>query len=185
MLAHKLVRILLNDDLQNEATVRLPPRGHRWIGVFTGPEPGQQIWRSTRLTDRDAALALARRWEADSLRQRRARWRAGRAAPGPSGRLPGLTQAEVAVVMRLSERAVRAIERRAVRKLRQHPLMRSIWAELRSASPSVSVEESVDLNAEELAALLGLVESPEERHALMKVLTALWGIRERPPPGPR
>jgi len=63
MSAQRLASMLLGERIQSEATVRLPPRGHRYIGIFTGPEPGQQIARTTGLTDRDAALALARRWE--------------------------------------------------------------------------------------------------------------------------
>ena len=64
MIAQKLVSMLLN-----EATVRLPPRSSRWVGVFRGAEPGQQIARSTGLTDKTQALALIRRWEADSIRK--------------------------------------------------------------------------------------------------------------------
>jgi transcriptional regulator with XRE-family HTH domain len=180
MKAHKLVSILLG-----EATVRLPPRGRRYIGIFTGPEPGQQIAHSTGLMDRRAALALVRRWEADALRQRKARWKAGRASPSPPGRLPGLTQAEVATVMGLSQRAVRSIEQRAIRKLRNHPLLRQLWAEFESAPASASVQESLDLTGEELVALFGLAETSQERRALRKVLAALRGIGERPPPNPR
>jgi len=185
--ARMLVSLLLQDEtvVLDEASVRLPRRGHRYVAVFSGPEPNQQIWRSTGLTDREAALELARRWEAHARRQRQAQLKTDQPSNTRSGRLPGLSQAEVAAVLGLSERAVRSIEKRAIRKLRNHPLMRELWAELESVPTSVSVEESADLSGEELAALFGLVETPDERHALLKVLAALWGIGGRPPPNPR
>jgi Sigma-70, region 4 len=39
------------------------------------------------------------------------------------------TQKEIAIFMGLSERAVREIEKRALRKLRQHPAMRALFRE--------------------------------------------------------
>ena len=63
MTPRRIVDFLLDQPL-HEASVRLPPRGTRWIAVFTGPVPGQQVWRSTGLRDRHAALALAKEWEA-------------------------------------------------------------------------------------------------------------------------
>src|SRR6266566_3593200 len=71
MNAERIVEILLDPGLI-EATVRRPPRSRRWVAVFTGVEPGKQVWRSTALTDRTAALALARQWEAEARRQRAA-----------------------------------------------------------------------------------------------------------------
>jgi hypothetical protein len=176
MSTQRLARLLLGDGLNTEASVRLPPRGRRWIGIFTGPEPGQQVWRSTGLTDRDAALALARRWEADSLRQRRARWKACRTSTHPSERLPGLTQAEVAAVLGLSQRAVRAIEQRAIRKLRNHTLLRQLWADLESLGARAPRQGGSDLTGPELAALFGLARTPSERRALLKVLAAIRGL---------
>ena len=63
--AELIVEYLLDaDDVDLvEATVRRPPRGTRWIAVYTGVEPGKQVWRSTGLTDRAAALAQAKEWE--------------------------------------------------------------------------------------------------------------------------
>ena len=58
--AERIVEHLLG---LTEATVRRPPRGKRWIAIYTGEEPGKQTWRSTGMTDRAAALALAREWE--------------------------------------------------------------------------------------------------------------------------
>src|SRR5262245_60078081 len=86
----------------DEATVRRPPRGTRWIAVFTSAKPGKQTWRSTGMTNRTAALALAREWEADA-RKRRAQLgrftrkptiRVRRGSPEAAAGL--LTQAEVA-----------------------------------------------------------------------------------------
>src|SRR5438552_14677522 len=67
--AGRIVELLL-DPLLFEATVRRPPRSRRWVAVFTGPEPGKQVWRTTGLTNRDAAMALARKWEAEARRDR-------------------------------------------------------------------------------------------------------------------
>jgi hypothetical protein len=139
MNATLLVRRLLEDDQSRlaEATVRLPPRGSRWIAVYTGDAPGEQVARSTGLTDREAALDLARQWETEA-RERRAQnqhrvgagaLRAGHAGPG------ALTQAQVAAILNLSPRSVRAIEKRAVRKLRRHPLVRQMWKEFGEAAP--------------------------------------------------
>ena len=156
-----------------EATVRLPPRSSVWVGVCTGPEPGQQIARSTGLRDREEALALTQRWEAHARRQRQ---KAERDQPPPAqlGRLPGLTQAEVASVLGLSVRAVRTIERRAFRKLKNHRVLQAIWAQLESAPTSHPVEDSTELTDEEVDALFGLVENPPEGRALAKILTAVW-----------
>jgi hypothetical protein len=155
-----------------EATVRLPPRSGVWVGVFTGPQPNQQIARSTGLRDREAALALTRRWEAQAMRQRRT----GPDQPPPTrlGRLPGLTQREVAAILGLSERAIRSIERRAFRKLKNHAVLREIWAQLESAPTSLHAEDSTELTDEEVDALFGLVQSPLEGRALAKILTAVW-----------
>jgi len=136
MTASQIVEILLNDTVEaktsfSEATVHLPARGTVWIATFTGAEPGQQVWRSTGLRDRQKALALARSWESQAREQRRA-----------SGYLPRkptihvrrqdragehMTQREVARVLGMSVRGVREVERRAFRKLRNHPLLRQAW----------------------------------------------------------
>ena len=174
MKARMIVEHLFHPELA-EATVRRPPRSIRWVAVFSGPEPGKQVWRSTGLTDRDAALALARRWEAQARRQRaasgaltkkptiRVRRGSGEAAAGL------LNQEEVAALLGLSVRAVREIERRAFEKLRRHPALRRFWREHGTGE----VEEgaaSGDLDGREVAAMFGLVRTPLERHALHKLL---------------
>ena len=172
-------RQLLEDELSGplasvtEATVRLPPRSTRWVAVYSGAEPGQQIARSTGLTDREAALRLARKWEAEAraIRQSRKVAKAARTSFA-------LTQAETALLLNISERAVRAIEKRALRKLRRHPALRDLWREyepcLSEVSPGVD-EGARGLTPEEIEALLGLAKTPIERQALRRVLgLVLW-----------
>jgi Sigma-70, region 4 len=177
-----------------EATVRLPPRGHRWIAIYTGVEPGRQVWRSTGLTDRDAAMAQARKWEVEARRQRAAlglkprranirvrrrqagTWAADELVVGP------LSQAEVAMFLRISERAVRAIERRALAKMRADPRLRALWAELRARAtaqePELAEDLKTELTASEAAALLGLTHTAEERRVVEKMLA--WLARHEP-----
>src|SRR4051794_32889960 len=94
----------------SEASVHLPARGRNWIAAFTGPVPGQQIWRSTKLTNKAAALALAQRWE-EQARQARASQQPTSAPPRMRvrrrrAREPGepLSQKEVALLLNPSER---------------------------------------------------------------------------------
>src|SRR5262249_36564552 len=122
------------EALVHEASVHLPPRGTKWVATFTD-ETGRQVWKSTGQRERSAALAQAQEWEREA--------RAKRAAAGPSARKatvrvrPGsperqgglLSQKEIAALMKISERAVRSIERRALRKLRNHPALRQFWRE--------------------------------------------------------
>ena len=77
-----------------------------------------------------------------------------------------LTQREVAMVLGLSERAVRDIERRALAKLRHHPSLRKLCRELGI------IEEAYpgNLSLEEIHALFGLTRTPEEQRALAHVL---------------
>ncbi len=75
MSAGHIVELLLGDNggvdtVVVEASVHRPHRSKIWVATFTGPTPGQQVWRSTGLTDRLQALALARQWEAEARQQR-------------------------------------------------------------------------------------------------------------------
>src|SRR5881394_1508496 len=74
MNAQEIVEILLDGQTEKlaEASVHLPPRSSNYVATFTGPEPGQQIWKSTGLKNRRAALALARKWEQQARHERRA-----------------------------------------------------------------------------------------------------------------
>jgi hypothetical protein len=196
MIAERMVGELLNGARRLpartllEASVRLPPRGRRWIAVYTGATPGQEVWRSTGETDRAAALAKALAWEAEA-RRRRAALGLGPRKPNlrvqrrPTGASAGniapgagpLSQREVAMILRISERAVRAIERRALEKLRRSPLLRDVWAEHtgkdRLAEPELEGQQESELSPEEVAALFGLVRTEEERRALAKVLASI------------
>ena len=182
---HEIVEILLQSDAPVdiealiEASVHLPARGRRWVASFRGAD-GRQVWRSTGLHDRESALALAQEWEAQAKRRRAAqppppRKPTIRVRPGSGERERGLlTQREVAMIMNISERAVREIERRAFDKLRRHPVLRDFWSEhetgeIREAAPRTA--RTWALSEAEVAAVLGLARTPEERHVLRKLIT--------------
>ena len=192
MNAEKIVTVLLDATARVptrrmlEASVRLPPRGHKWLAVYTGVEPGKQVWRSTGRTDRNAALAQAMAWEKEARRQRaklglkprRPSIRVRRRLADPSGQLSGgaepLSQREVAMIMKISERAVRTIERRAINKLRRHPALREFWAEFatgrRMEKLGLDEAEGIELTPAEIAALFGLARTEEEMQALRRLL---------------
>lgn len=116
-----------------EASVRRPPRSRIWVAVYTGATPGTQVVRSTGHTNRVTALMLAKKWEAEARRERAERSRS-RAQPSTRGRRfssraggVSLTQKEVAALLKMSERGVRAVERRALEKLRKDPRLRQLW----------------------------------------------------------
>jgi hypothetical protein len=131
------------------------------------------VWQSTGLTDRAQALLVARKWEAEA-REERARlghtpwrplWRVRRpASDTPTG---PLTQKEVAMLLGISERAVRDIEHRALRKIRSHPLMREVWRQYLNGELD---EAQLLLTPAEIEALFNLVSSTEERRLIQKVL---------------
>jgi hypothetical protein len=169
-----------------EATVRRPPRSKRWVAVFTGVEPGEQVWRSTGLTDRAAALALAREWEAEA---RRRRAQPGRLPRKPTARVRHgspeaaaglLTQAEAAAILGISVRAVREIERRAFEKLRRHPALRQFWREYVGEAEEQPEESEAILSDSEVAAVMALARTGTERLALAKLLILIGVV---PPPG--
>ena len=162
--------VALGESRLSEATVHRPLRSSIWVAVFTGPEGGQ-VWRSTGLSDRDQALLVARQWEAEARAQRARHtarppvWRAPRSEPGIGPAL--LTQWEVALFLGLSERAVRQIERRALRKLRNHHLLRQVWQRYRAGELD---EAQRNLTPEEIRALFDLAASEDERRLLHKTL---------------
>ena len=161
-----------------DASVHLPRRGSKWIAAFRD-EVGRQTWRSTGLRDREAALAIAQDWEQQAKRKRLAQ---GAVAAKPSMRVrPGsgeetlglLTQAQVALILRISQRAVREIERRAFEKLRQHPALRRFWrehqrGEIKEAAPQAS--SRWQLTQDEIGAVYALARTPMERQALSKLI---------------
>jgi len=161
MIAKMFVAGLLDPDLL-EATVRLPPRGGKFVAVFRGPEPGKQVWRSTGLRDRKAALALAKRWEIAARRQR--------AASGGGIRKPTIrVRRGSGAILGISVRAVREIERRAFEKLRRHPSLRRFWREHGKGEVQETFASHV-LDGREIAALFDLVRTTLERRALRKAL---------------
>ena len=155
-----------------EASVHRPKRSRIWQAVFTSASGGQE-WKSTGLTDRAQALLVARKWEAEAREQRarmghtprRPVWRVRRPASDTS--TGPLTQKEVAMLLGISERAVREIEHRALRKIRSHPLMREVWRQYLNGE---LVEAQLLLTPAEIEALFNLVSSTEERRLIQKVL---------------
>jgi hypothetical protein len=102
------------------------------VATFTGAAGGQ-VWRSTGLTDRAQALLVARRWEAQARAERATRGQRpnkplGRIRQSAQGTTIGLTQKEVSLLLGMSERTVRAIEHRAIQKLKNHPLLAGLSA---------------------------------------------------------
>lgn len=161
-----------------EASVHLPRRSSRWVAAFRD-ETGRQVWRSTGQRDRESALAIAKQWEVKAKRKRaalpnvpakptiRVRRRSGEEAVGM------LTQREVAMILQISERTVREIERRAFEKLRRHPALQEFWREWTTGD----VEEAVwgsptpwALKPTEIAAVYALAETPQERQLIRKLL---------------
>lgn len=157
-----------------EASVHRPHRGRTWQASFTGPFGGQ-VWKSTGTDDHATAQAIAQGYEVAARAQRA---RSSRAGPQPSVRHRqvlgrsggGLTQREVAMLLKISERGVRTIERRALRKLAQHPQLREIW---RSYLAGEISEQAHHLSAPEIQALLGLARNPAEHDTLLKVLAII------------
>ena len=79
----------------------------------------------------------------------------------------GLTQREVGLLLGVSERAVRAIEKRALQKLARHPDLREVWRQFLIGELT---EQTHRLSATEINALVGMTRSPAERAALRKAL---------------
>jgi len=163
-------------QILGEASVHRPRRGRLWVASFTGPFGGQ-AWRSTGTADRAAAQAIAQEYEAAARAQRtkfgRARtqqriynWRSQGSAGG------GFTQREVAFLMGLSDRAVRTIERRALRKLAQHPKLRELWRQYLAGELT---EDGYTLSEPEIEALLGLARSQAELETILMVLEIVQG----------
>ena len=180
--AAHIVDVLLAEQPEDrnrvfEASVHRSKRSQIWNAVFTGPGGGQ-VSRTTGITDRDQALLVARKWEAEA-RAERARLGATRRKPvlrarrSPSAAgAPMLTQREVAQLLHMSERTVRAIERRAFRKIRNHPLMRQIWRQYVAGELD---EHQSTFHQEEIEALFSLARTPQEQRLLQKVLALIHG----------
>jgi hypothetical protein len=165
-----------------EASVHKPARGKVYVASYTSAKGGQE-WRTTGLTDREAAMALAKEWEAREKMKR-----AARPAPPPRPRMRVgwreqehglLTQKEVAAIMHISERSVRVIERRAFEKIRRHAALKEFWREWQAGEMKEAALPVTEwaLTRAEIAAVWALAKTPEERQVLRKVLALTQGAR--------
>ena len=118
-------------------------------------------------------MALAQEWERDAERRGggprpplKALVRVARGSGQPD---TGFTQQEVALILRISERAVRAIERRAVEKLRRNPALRALWREWSRGEIEEGYRPQWRLSPSEIAALYGLAQTSAERRVIRKV----------------
>jgi hypothetical protein len=68
----------------------------------------------------------------------------------------------------MSERAVREVERRALQKLRQHPLLRQVWRQFLTGE---SDEHGLVLTQEEIEALFAVARTLAERLLIQKILS--------------
>jgi Sigma-70, region 4 len=163
-----------------EATVHLPTRSRRWVATFRDGT-GRQVWRATGSRNRRNALALAKQWEREAKLKSAAqgaplRKPTIRVRHGSGERELGLmSQAEVAAVLRISERAVREIERRAFDKLRRHPGLRGFWREHTTGkiAEAFSQAEKWALSQAEITAVYALARTPVEQRALQKLLAVV------------
>ena len=149
------------------------------FGLFRDAN-GRQVWRGTGLRERESALVLAKEWEADAKRKRAEQGAVRpkvtiRVRPSSAERQQGcLTQAEVAAILRISERAVREIERRAIDKLRRHPDLKNFWREWQTGRVAEALSRTASdyaLGRSEIAAVYALALTPVERQALQKFVT--------------
>jgi hypothetical protein len=142
------------------------------------------MWKTTRLRDKQMAMALAHQWELEAKRKRQAQ---GALPPKPTIRVrPGsaeedlgfLTQKEVAAILRISERAVREIERRAFDKLRQHPALKNLWREWKTGEIKEATSRASKLwplSRAEIEAVYALAWTPVEQQAIRKLLALAQG----------
>jgi hypothetical protein len=185
MSAKLLVEMLLRDNQSLarglvEASIHPSHRGKVWRASYRD-EMGRQRWRSTGTKDPKAALAMANEWEEEARRKRNTGPRPPQKAlirtVAGSGKSDTdlFTQREVALIMKISERAVRNIERRAIAKLQRNPVLRKLWLEWSRGE----IEEgfvptnTVNLTAAEIAAVSGLAQTPAERQVVRKVMALL------------
>jgi hypothetical protein len=158
-----------------EAGVFLGTRSRIYVATFTGSD-GQQVWRTTGLTDRDKAVLVAKAWESQARAQRAKFGSFGKHASKRKAIAagPGLTQKEVAKILGMSERGVRAVERRALLKLRNHPTLRKLWDEFISGELN---EDCWRLSGDEIAALFDLCITPEELIVMEKVASLVGSFQ--------
>lgn len=159
-----------------EASVHLPRRGRLYVASFRD-ENGRQRWKATGLADRRAALIVAQEWEAEAWRRRAAQIEPPSKAltrvlrGSGTGEQVQFTQKEVAALLKISERAVRTIERRAVAKLRSHPALRQLWREWTTGEikEGSRLRPAWQLRRAEMAAVYELARTPAERELLRRL----------------
>ena len=85
------------------------------------------------------------------------------------------TQREIALLMGISERAVRQIEKRALSKLMQHSGLRALWREWTGKVEEAAVPTSgaCRLNPPEMAAVYALARTPAELNVLRRLIAIL------------
>ncbi len=77
------------------------------------------------------------------------------------------------MILKISERSVREIERRAFAKLRRHPALKDFWREWSGRGINEAGLEgplSWTLSRAEVAAVYALARTPEERQVVEKLL---------------
>jgi hypothetical protein len=124
-------------------------------------------------------MALAQEWERDAKRRGggprpplKALVRVARGSGQPD---TGFTQQEVALILRISQRAVRNIERRAIDKLRRNPALRALWREWSRGEIEEDSRSAArwQLNQSEIAVVYGLARTPAERRVIRKVMALI------------
>jgi hypothetical protein len=93
-----------------------------------------------------------------------------------------LSQREVGMILNISERAVREIERRAFDKIRRHPALRDFWrewttGEIKETALRASTQRT--LSRDEIDAVYALALTPVEHRALQKLLALIQGGSRR------
>jgi len=178
MRPHDIIEILLQSDgpvdlevLIDEASVHLPNRSSRWVAAFRD-ETGHPVWRTTGLQDRALAQDQAQKWEAEARRRQAAQPAGSRKPSGTERGIALLTQREVGLILGLSERTVREVEKQALAKLRR--ALSTFWREWTEGKiEEGSGRASWTLTRAEVAALYGLARTPEERLALRKMFALM------------
>ena len=178
-----IIGILLEEDNPPsvrslvEASIHLSTRGKTFIASYRGAN-GEQIWKTTGLRNREEALKLARAWEEEEKRKRASQGDLPKKGTiqtkqNRAGAL-GFSEAEVAAILMVSERTVRADIRRAFAKLRRHPALREFWREWIGGEIEEAGSPDWELSQNEITAVLSSAKTPLEVRALRKLI-ALTG----------
>ena len=142
------------------------------------PLPEAPACGASGVDNRDQALLLAKEWEAQAREHRASLCH----TPGKlilcirrlasSARSGSLSQQEVALLLSMSVRRMREVQRRAFAKLRNHPLLRHVWLQFFTGDLD---ERQPALTSEEADALSKMGRTPEERRLMRKVRALMDG----------